>query len=62
MHCVVAPLLHRYFVHPAGAQSWVVLPTQIVVLPVMVQAGAVTVVTVFEQVLVHPAAFVTVTV
>ena len=58
----MAPLLHRYLVHPAGAQSWVVLPTHIVVLPVMVQTGAATVVTVLEQVLVQPAALVAVTV
>jgi len=49
-------------VHPAGAQSWVVFPVQMLLLPVMVQAGAATVVTVLEQVLVHPAALVVVTV
>ena len=62
MHCVVAPLLHRYLVHPAGAQSWVVFPMQIVLLPVIVQTGAATVVTVLVQVLVQPAALVAVTV
>jgi hypothetical protein len=33
MHCIVEPVLHKYEDIPAGAQSWVLPPGQIVVLP-----------------------------
>jgi len=48
-------------VQPAGAQSLVDVPLQKVLLPVIVQEGSAVNVTVFEQVLVHPAALVIVT-
>ena len=62
MHCVVALLLHKYFMLPAGAHNCVVAPVLMVLLPVIVQTGNALTVTVFEQELVHPAALVTLTV
>jgi hypothetical protein len=57
----VAPLLHLYLVQPAGAQSCVDCPWQIVLLPVIVQTGDALTVIVLLHVLTHPPAFVTVT-
>ena len=35
IHCVVAPVLHKYEANPAGAHHCVVLPEQIEPLPVI---------------------------
>ena len=39
IHCVVAPVLHRYDDIPEGAQSVVEVPGQIVLFPVIEQLG-----------------------
>ena len=61
IHCVVAPVLHEYAESPAGAQSCVALPWQMVVLPVMLQLGSCLTVTVLLQVLLQPLESVTIT-
>ena len=50
MQRVVAPVLHRYVLpNPTGAQSELEPPGQMMLLPVMVQFGGGTMVTVFSQ-------------
>ena len=61
IHCVVAPVLHKYPASPAGAHNCTVLPKQQELFPVIEQLGGVYVVTVLLQVLVHPFASVIVT-
>ena len=40
IHCVVAPVLHKYEAKPAGAHHCVVDPEQIEPFPVMVEEGS----------------------
>jgi hypothetical protein len=53
IHCVVAPVFHRFETIPAGAQSVVDPPMQRFVLPVIVQGGGFIGVIVVEQLLVQ---------
>ena len=61
MHCVVAPVLHKYEDIPAGAHHCVDPPAQTDPLPVIAQVGSALTVSVLLQVLVQPFAFVIVT-
>ena len=61
IHCVLAPVLHEYELIPVGAQSCVLPPEQIEVLPDILHIGAGSMVTVALQLLVHPDSLVIVT-
>ena len=61
MHLVVAPLLHLYEAAPAVTHNCIDCPGQMTLLPLIMQTGNGLTVTVFKQVLVHPAALVTLT-
>jgi hypothetical protein len=62
IHCVVAPVLHKYEVRPAGAHHCVEPPEQIEPLPVIRQLGRGFTVSALLQELVQPLLFVVVTV
>ena len=62
IHCVVAPVLHKYDDKPEGAHHCAELPEQIDPKPDIKQLGGVPEVSVSVQLLVQPFASVTVTV
>ena len=54
IHCVLAPVLHKYAVAPAGAHKFVEPPAQIVELPLILQfIGVPTDITLLHELL-HP--------
>ena len=62
MHCVCAPVLHKYPANPEGAHHCVDDPEHTEPLPVMVDVGNEFTLSAFVALLVHPFASVTVTV